>query len=44
MNFLKEESVLVAILAWLVLGESLGLRVWLGVVLMTIGAALVAWA
>jgi uncharacterized membrane protein len=27
-----------------VLGESLGLRVWLGVVLMTIGAALVAWA
>ena len=40
----KLSVVLVAILAWLVLGESLGLRVWLGVVLMTIGAALVAWA
>ena len=40
----KLSVVLVALLAWLVLGESLGLRVWLGVVFMAIGATLVAWA
>ena len=40
----KLSVVLVALLAWLALGESLGLRVWLGVVLMAIGATLVAWS
>ena len=40
----KLSVVLVALLAWVVLGESLGLRVWLGVVFMAIGATLVAWA
>ena len=39
----KLSVVLVALLAWLVLGEALGPRVWLGVVLMGIGATLVAW-
>ena len=39
----KLSVVLVAVLAWLALGETLEPRVWLGVVLMGIGASLVAW-
>ena len=35
--------VLIALLAVLLLGEQLDLKAWLGVVLMAIGAALVAW-
>lgn len=34
----------VALLAWLVLGEPLGLKAWIGVLTMAIGATLVAWA
>jgi transporter family protein len=40
----KLSVVLVALLAWLVLGETLGLKAWIGVVTMAIGATLVAWA
>ena len=40
----KLSVVLVALLAWLVLGEPLGLKAWIGVVTMAIGATLVAWA
>ena len=39
----KLSVVLVALLGVLVLGEQLSVRGWLGVVLMGIGAALVAW-
>lgn len=39
----KLSVVLVAVLGVLVLGEELSLRGWLGVVLMGLGAALVAW-
>jgi transporter family protein len=39
----KLSVVLVALLAVLLLGEQLDLKAWLGVVLMAIGAALVAW-
>lgn len=39
----KLSVVLVALLGVLVLGEQLSLRGWLGVVLMGVGAALVAW-
>jgi len=35
--------VLIALLAVPLLGEQLDLKAWLGVVLMAIGAALVAW-
>ena len=40
----KLSVVLVALLAWLLLGEPLGLKAWNGVVTMAIGATLVAWA
>ena len=40
----KLSVVLVALLAWLWLGEPLGPRAWIGVVTMAIGATLVAWA
>ena len=40
----KISVVLVALLAWLVLGEPLGLKAWIGVLTMAIGATLVAWA
>jgi transporter family protein len=40
----KLSVVLVALLAWLWLGEPLRLRAWIGVVTMAIGATLVAWA
>jgi len=40
----KLSVVLVALLAAALLGEQLGLKAWLGVGLMAIGAALVAWA
>jgi uncharacterized membrane protein len=40
----KLSVVLVALLAWLVLGEPLGLKAWIGIVTMAIGATLVAWA
>ncbi|QCH13651.1 transporter [Synechococcus sp. CB0101] len=40
----KLSVVLVALLAWLLLAEPLGLKAWIGVVLMAIGATLVAWA
>ena len=39
----KLNVVLIALLAVLLLGEQLDLKAWLGVVLMAIGAALVAW-
>jgi len=39
----KLSVVLIALLAVLLLGEQLDLKAWLGVVLMAIGAALVAW-
>lgn len=39
----KLSVVLIALLALLLLGEQLDLKAWLGVVLMAIGAALVAW-
>lgn len=39
----KLSVVLVALLALLLLGEQLDLKAWLGVVLMALGAALVAW-
>lgn len=39
----KLSVVLVALLAAVLLGEQLDLKAWLGVVLMAIGAALVAW-
>lgn len=39
----KLSVVLVALLAWLLLAEPLGLKAWIGVVLMALGAALVAW-
>ncbi len=39
----KLSVVLVALLALLLLGEPLSLRAWLGVALMAVGAALVAW-
>ena len=39
----KLSVVLIALLALLLLGEQLDLKSWLGVVLMAIGAALVAW-
>ena len=39
----KLSVVLVALLAWLLLGEPLGLKAWIGVVTMAIGATLVAW-
>jgi bacterial/archaeal transporter family protein len=35
--------VLIALLALVLLGEQLDLRAWLGVLLMAVGAALVAW-
>ena len=40
----KLSVVLVALLAVVLLGEQLGLKAWLGVGLMAVGAALVAWA
>ena len=40
----KLSVVLIALLGLVVLGEQLELRAWLGVVLMAVGAALVAWA
>jgi len=40
----KLSVVLVALLAAALLGEQLGLKAWLGVGLVAIGAALVAWA
>ena len=40
----KLSVVLVALLAWLLLVEPLGLKAWIGVVFMALGAALVAWA
>ncbi|MCP9927644.1 EamA family transporter [Cyanobium sp. CH-040] len=40
----KLSVVLVALLAMVLLGEQLDLKGWLGVVLMGVGAALVAWA
>ena len=40
----KLSVVLVALLAVVLLGEQLGLKAWLGVGLMAIGAAPVAWA
>jgi transporter family protein len=39
----KLSVVLIALLALLLLGEQLDLKAWFGVVLMAIGAALVAW-
>jgi transporter family protein len=39
----KLSVVLVALLALLLLGEPLSLRAWLGVALMAVGAAMVAW-
>ena len=39
----KVSVVLVAVLAWLILGEQAGVRLWIGVVLMALGATLVAW-
>jgi bacterial/archaeal transporter family protein len=39
----KLSVVLIALLALVLLGEQLDLRAWLGVLLMAIGAALVAW-
>lgn len=39
----KLNVVLIALLAVLLLGEQLDLKAWLGVLLMAIGAALVAW-
>ena len=45
-GFLRQSAVtvvLIALLALLLLGEQLDLKAWLGVVLMAIGAALVAW-
>jgi len=39
----KLSVVLVALLAWLWLGEPLGLKAWIGVAAMAIGATLVAW-
>ena len=39
----KLSVVLIALLALLFLGEQLDLKSWLGVVLMAVGAALVAW-
>ena len=39
----KLSVVLIALLALVLLGEQLDLRAWLGVLLMAVGAALVAW-
>ena len=39
----KLSVVLIALLALVFLGEQLDLRAWLGVLLMAVGAALVAW-
>ena len=39
----KLSVVLIALLALVLLGEQLDLRAWLGVLLMALGAALVAW-
>ena len=39
----KLSVVLVALLAWAVLGEQMDLNRWLGVLLMALGAGLVAW-
>lgn len=39
----KLSVVLIALLGLVVLGEQLDLRAWVGVVLMAVGAALVAW-
>ncbi len=40
----KLSVVVVALLAMVLLGEQLGFKAWIGVVLMGVGAALVAWA
>lgn len=39
----KLSVVLVAVLAWFILGEPGGARLWIGVLLMALGATLVAW-
>jgi bacterial/archaeal transporter family protein len=39
----KLSVLLIALLALVILGELLDLRAWLGVLLMAVGAALVAW-
>jgi len=39
----KLSVVLIALLALVFLGEQLDLKAWLGVLLMAVGAALVAW-